>query len=90
MVFEGGDQASGAPVPARLSPFGKNLGVGVERTFPAPPPKIEKLEVARVAGSAGPTIGRAVGSAAAWAQRRWGIDEDMVGNIQGRGRFWVN
>ncbi len=59
----------------------QSFGVGVERTFPVHSPKIERLEV--VARGA---VRRAklyylrgrVGKAARVAERRWGIDEDMV------------
>src|SRR5918996_1390151 len=59
----------------------QSFGVGVERTFPLHSPKIEKLEVA-----ARGAVRRAklyylrdrIGKAARVAERRWGIDEDMV------------
>src|SRR6202012_6041690 len=59
----------------------QSFGVGVERTFPLHSPKIEKLEV-----DARGDVRRAklyylrgrIGKAARVAERRWGIDEDMV------------
>lgn len=60
----------------------QSFGVGVERTFPLHSPKIEQLEVA-----ARGDVRRAklyylrdrVGKAARVAERRWGIDEDVLG-----------
>src|SRR5690348_18272546 len=59
----------------------QSFGVGVERTFPLHSPKIEKLEVA-----ARGDVRRAklyylrdkVGKRARVAERRWGIDDDIV------------
>ena len=59
----------------------QSFGVGVERTFPLHSPKIEKLEVA-----ARGDVRRAklyylrgkVGKSARVAERRWGIEEEMV------------
>ncbi len=59
----------------------QSFGVGVERTFPLHSPKIEKLEI-----SARGDVRRAklyylrgrIGKAARVAERRWGIDEDLV------------
>jgi large subunit ribosomal protein L19 len=59
-----------------------SFGVGVERTFPLHSPKIEKLEVAsrgRVRRAKLYYLRGRVGKAARVAERRWGIDEDMVG-----------
>ena len=59
----------------------QSFGVGVERTFPLHSPKIEKLEVAARGDVRRAKLyylrGR-VGKAARVAERRWGIDEDMV------------
>jgi large subunit ribosomal protein L19 len=60
----------------------QSFGVGVERTFPLHSPKIEKLEVAsrgRVRRAKLYYLRGRVGKAARVAERRWGIDEDMVG-----------
>ena len=59
----------------------QSFGVGVERTFPLHSPKIEKLEVA-----ARGDVRRAklyylrdrVGKGARVAERRWGIEDDLV------------
>ena len=59
----------------------QSFGVGVERTFPLHSPKIEKLEVA-----ARGAVRRAklyylrdkVGKQARVAERRWGIEDDLV------------
>jgi large subunit ribosomal protein L19 len=59
----------------------QSFGVGVERTFPLHSPKIEKLEIA-----ARGDVRRAklyylrdkVGKSARVAERRWGIEEEMV------------
>ena len=59
----------------------QSFGVGVERTFPLHSPKIEKLEVA-----ARGDVRRAklyylrdkVGKSARVAERRWGIEDDVV------------
>jgi len=60
----------------------QSFGVGVERTIPHHSPKIEKLEVAsrgRVRRAKLYYLRGRVGKAARVAERRWGIDEDMVG-----------
>jgi len=59
----------------------QSFGVGVERTFPLHSPKIEKLEVAARGAVRRAKLyylrGR-VGKAARVAERRWGIDEEMI------------
>jgi large subunit ribosomal protein L19 len=59
----------------------QSFGVGVERTFPLHSPKIEKLEIAARGDVRRAKLyylrGR-IGKAARVAERRWGIDEDMV------------
>lgn len=59
----------------------QSFGVGVERTFPLHSPKIEKLEVAARGAVRRAKLyylrGR-IGKAARVAERRWGIDENMV------------
>ena len=59
----------------------QSFGVGVERTFPLHSPKIEKLEVAARGDVRRAKLyylrGR-VGKAARVAERRWGIDEELV------------
>ena len=59
----------------------QSFGVGVERTFPLHSPKIEKLEVAGRGAVRRAKLyylrGR-VGKAARVAERRWGIDEDVI------------
>jgi large subunit ribosomal protein L19 len=59
----------------------QSFGVGVERTFPLHSPKIEKLEVAARGDVRRAKLyylrGR-IGKAARVAERRWGIDEDVV------------
>jgi large subunit ribosomal protein L19 len=59
----------------------QSFGVGVERTFPLHSLKIEKLEVAARGDVRRAKLyylrGR-IGKAARVAERRWGIDEDMV------------
>jgi len=65
----------------------QSFGVGVERTFPLHSPKIEKLEIA-----ARGDVRRAklyylrdrVGKAARVAERRWGIDEAVLGSEEGQ------
>src|ERR1700712_3587046 len=81
-VFEGvvlRRQGSGARETFRLRK--QSFGVGVERTFPLHSPKIEKLEVAARGAVRRAKLyylrGR-IGKAARVAERRWGIDEDMV------------
>jgi large subunit ribosomal protein L19 len=58
-----------------------SFGVGVERTFPLHSPKIEKLEVAARGDVRRAKLyylrGR-IGKAARVAERRWGIDDDIV------------
>ena len=59
----------------------QSFGVGVERTFPLHSPKIERLEVAARGDVRRAKLyylrGR-VGKAARVAERRWGIDDDIV------------
>jgi large subunit ribosomal protein L19 len=59
----------------------QSFGVGVERTFPLHSPKIERLEVAGRGDVRRAKLyylrGR-VGRAARVAERRWGIDEELV------------
>src|SRR5436305_1260071 len=59
----------------------QSFGVGVERTFPLHSPKIERLEVAARGDVRRAKLyylrGR-VGRAARVAERRWGIDDDIV------------
>jgi large subunit ribosomal protein L19 len=59
----------------------QSFGVGVERTFPLHSPKIERLEVAARGAVRRAKLyylrGR-VGRAARVAERRWGIDEELV------------
>jgi large subunit ribosomal protein L19 len=59
----------------------QSFGVGVERTFPLHSPKIEKLEIAARGDVRRAKLyylrGR-VGKAARVAERRWGIDEELV------------
>ena len=63
----------------------QSFGVGVERTFPLHSPKIEKLEVAARGDVRRAKLyylrGR-IGKAARVAERRWGIDEDMVSSAR--------
>ena len=71
----------------------QSFGVGVERTFPLHSPKIEKLEVAARGDVRRAKLyylrGR-IGKAARVAERRWGIDDDVVSAAgsrrDGRGR----
>jgi large subunit ribosomal protein L19 len=59
----------------------QSFGVGVERTFPLHSPKIEKLEVAGrgdVRRAKLYYLRDKVGRSARVAERRWGIEEDMV------------
>ena len=67
----------------------QSFGVGVERTFPLHSPKIEKLEVAARGDVRRAKLyylrGR-IGKAARVAERRWGIDEDMVSSAPARPR----
>src|SRR5213075_2905545 len=59
----------------------QSFGVGVERTFPLHSPKIERLEVAARGAVRRAKLyylrGR-VGKAARVAERRWGIDEELI------------
>src|SRR5689334_3192021 len=59
----------------------QSFGVGVERTFPLHSPKIEKLEIAARGDVRRAKLyylrGR-IGKAARVAERRWGIDEDLI------------
>ena len=59
----------------------QSFGVGVERTFPLHSPKIEKLEIAGRGAVRRAKLyylrGR-VGKAARVAERRWGIDEEVI------------
>jgi large subunit ribosomal protein L19 len=59
----------------------QSFGVGVERTFPLHSPKIEKLEVAARGDVRRAKLyylrGR-VGKRARVAERRWGIDEELI------------
>jgi large subunit ribosomal protein L19 len=59
----------------------QSFGVGVERTFPVHSPKIEKLEIAGRGDVRRAKLyylrGR-VGKAARVAERRWGIDEQLL------------
>jgi large subunit ribosomal protein L19 len=61
----------------------QSFGVGVERTFPVHSPKIEKLEVASRGAVRRAKLyylrGR-TGKAARVAERRWGIDEEVIGS----------
>jgi large subunit ribosomal protein L19 len=60
----------------------QSFGVGVERTFPLHSPKIEKLEVAArgdVRRAKLSYLRGRIGKAARVAERRWGIDDDIVG-----------
>ena len=59
----------------------QSFGVGVERTFPLHSPKIERLEIAARGDVRRAKLyylrGR-VGKAARVAERRWGIDEELL------------
>jgi large subunit ribosomal protein L19 len=59
----------------------QSFGVGVERTFPVHSPKIERLEIAARGDVRRAKLyylrGR-VGKAARVAERRWGIDEELL------------
>jgi large subunit ribosomal protein L19 len=59
----------------------QSFGVGVERTFPLHSPKIEKLEIAARGDVRRAKLyylrGR-IGKAARVAERRWGIDEELI------------
>jgi large subunit ribosomal protein L19 len=59
----------------------QSFGVGVERTFPLHSPKIEKLEVAArgdVRRAKLYYLREKVGRRARVAERRWGIEDDVV------------
>ncbi len=64
----------------------QSFGVGVERTFPLHSPKIEKLEIAARGDVRRAKLyylrGR-IGKAARVAERRWGIDEELVSTPSG-------
>ncbi len=64
----------------------QSFGVGVERTFPLHSPKIEKLEIAARGDVRRAKLyylrGR-VGKAARVAERRWGIDEELIATPAG-------
>ena len=71
----------------------QSFGVGVERTFPVHSPKIEQLEVVARGDVRRAKLyylrGR-VGKRARVAERRWGIEDDLViaaGRRAGRGRL---
>ena len=59
----------------------QSFGVGVERTFPLHSPKIEKLEIAARGAVRRAKLyylrGR-IGKAARVAERRWGIDDELI------------
>ncbi len=67
----------------------QSFGVGVERTFPLHSPKIEKLEIAARGDVRRAKLyylrGR-IGKAARVAERRWGIDEELVSAADRRRR----
>ena len=67
----------------------QSFGVGVERTFPLHSPKIERLEVAARGDVRRAKLyylrGR-VGKRARVAERRWGIDEELIAVAAGGGR----
>ena len=81
-VFEGVVmKRQGSGVKETFTVRKQSFGVGVERTFPLHSPKIEKLEVAsrgRVRRAKLYYLRGRVGKAARVAERRWGIDEEMV------------
>ena len=59
----------------------QSFGVGVERTFPLHSPKIEKLEIAArgdVRRAKLYYLREKVGKSARVAERRWGIEDDVV------------
>ena len=81
-VFEGVVIArSGAGARETFTVRKQSFGVGVERTFPVHSPKIERLEVVARGDVRRAKLyylrGR-VGKRARVAERRWGIDEDLV------------
>jgi large subunit ribosomal protein L19 len=63
----------------------QSFGVGVERTFPLHSPKIEKLEIAARGAVRRAKLyylrGR-IGKAARVAERRWGIDDELISTPQ--------
>lgn len=63
----------------------QSFGVGVERTFPVHSPKIERLEVVARGDVRRAKLyylrGR-VGKRARVAERRWGIEDDLVGAVE--------
>src|SRR5207247_2278097 len=64
----------------------QSFGVGVERTFPLHSPKIEKLEVASrgdVRRAKLYYLREKVGKKARVAERRWGIEDEMVMPAEG-------
>ncbi len=67
----------------------QSFGVGVERTFPLHSPKIEKLEIAARGDVRRAKLyylrGR-IGKAARVAERRWGIDEELISAPAAAGR----
>jgi large subunit ribosomal protein L19 len=85
-VFEGvAIKRQGSGVRETFTVRKNSFGVGVERTFPLHSPKIEKLEVAsrgRVRRAKLYYLRDRVGKAARVAERRWGIDEDMVSSTE--------
>ena len=85
-VFQGAvSRRQGGGVSETFTVRKVSFGVGVERTFPLHSPKIEKLEVAsrgRVRRAKLYYLRGRVGKAARVAERRWGIDEDMVGTSE--------
>ena len=81
-VFEGVVlRRQGSGVRETVTVRKQSFGVGVERTFPLHSPKIEKLEVAARGDVRRAKLyylrGR-IGKAARVAERRWGIDDDVV------------
>ena len=81
-VFEGVVlERQGSGVRETFTVRKQSFGVGVERTFPLHSPKIEKLEVAARGDVRRAKLyylrGR-IGKAARVAERRWGIDDDVV------------
>jgi len=81
-VFEGVVIArSGSAVRETFTVRKQSFGVGVERTFPVHSPKIERLEVVARGDVRRAKLyylrGR-VGKRARVAERRWGIEDDLV------------
>jgi large subunit ribosomal protein L19 len=81
-VFEGiVIKRQGAGVRETFTVRKQSFGVGVERTFPLHSPKIEKLEVAArgdVRRAKLYYLREKIGKRARVAERRWGIEEEMV------------